>query len=102
MKIQPSSDSRVASTASNGVERRNGAAKPAAGVGAQSGASVTLSDLSAKLKAGVAAAGGAEFDQAKVESIKQAISDGKLKVNPEVIADKLIANAIALTGKNNG
>ncbi|MBQ0929769.1 flagellar biosynthesis anti-sigma factor FlgM [Ideonella sp. 4Y16] len=33
------------------------------------------------------------FDAAKVERIAQAIRDGKFQVNPEKIADKLIANA---------
>jgi len=33
------------------------------------------------------------FDAAKVERIAQAIRDGKFKVNPEKIADKLISNA---------
>jgi negative regulator of flagellin synthesis FlgM len=37
--------------------------------------------------------GSAEFDAAKVARIKQSISDGTYKINPEAIADKLIANA---------
>lgn len=32
-------------------------------------------------------------DAAKVSHVKQAIDDGSYKVNPEVIADKLISNA---------
>ena len=35
----------------------------------------------------------AEFDAEKVTRISKAIEDGTFKVNPEVIADKLIANA---------
>ena len=35
----------------------------------------------------------ADFDSAKVERIAQAIRDGTFKINAEVIADKLIANA---------
>jgi negative regulator of flagellin synthesis FlgM len=34
-----------------------------------------------------------EFDAEKVSSVKQAIDSGTYKINPEVIADKLIANA---------
>jgi len=34
-----------------------------------------------------------EFDAEKVSSVKQAIDNGTYKVNPEVIADKLISNA---------
>ncbi len=39
------------------------------------------------------------FDAEKVERLAQAIRDGQFKVNPEVIADKLIANAQELLGK---
>jgi negative regulator of flagellin synthesis FlgM len=34
-----------------------------------------------------------EFDAEKVSSVKQAIDSGTYKINPEVIADKLISNA---------
>jgi negative regulator of flagellin synthesis FlgM len=33
-----------------------------------------------------------EFDSARVEAVKQAIRDGQLRVNPEAIADKLLAS----------
>jgi negative regulator of flagellin synthesis FlgM len=39
------------------------------------------------------------FDAAKVERIAQAIRDGSFKVNADVIADKLIANAQELLGR---
>lgn len=39
------------------------------------------------------------FDAAKVERIAQAIRDGKLTVNAEAIADKLIANAEELLAR---
>jgi negative regulator of flagellin synthesis FlgM len=42
------------------------------------------------------------FDQAKVDRVRQAIADGSYKVNPEAIADKLIANAQELLGKVSG
>lgn len=46
------------------------------------------------------AAGGNEgvFDSAKVQRISDAIRDGKFNINPEAIADKLIANAQELLG----
>jgi negative regulator of flagellin synthesis FlgM len=34
-----------------------------------------------------------DVDMAKVNAVKQAISDGSYKVNPGVIADKLLSNA---------
>ncbi|WP_298927240.1 flagellar biosynthesis anti-sigma factor FlgM [uncultured Ramlibacter sp.] len=41
-------------------------------------------------------AGSADFDSAKVDSIRQAIREGRFSVNPEAIADRLIADAAAL------
>lgn len=55
--------------------------------------SVTLSSTSTQiqaLEAGINEASG--FDTAKVEAIKQAISEGRFTINPEAIADKLIAS----------
>ncbi len=40
----------------------------------------------------------ADFDSAKVESIRQAIREGRFSVNAEKIADRLIADATALLG----
>jgi negative regulator of flagellin synthesis FlgM len=70
--------------------RSNEASAPAGG-----GTTVRLSELSTQL---VGAAAGPDFDHARVESIKQAIADGKLEVNADAVADKLIANALALAG----
>ena len=50
--------------------------------------SPTLTQLAAAGNAGV-------FDSDKVQRISDAIRDGKFKINPEAIADKLIGN----TGK---
>lgn len=78
------------------VSDRAGTAKPAStGTQPVVGASVHLSELSSQLTSSVA---GGDFDHAKVEAIKQAIADGKLTVNADAVADKLIANALALSG----
>lgn len=50
---------------------------------------VTLSDA-AKLAAAESAA---PLDIARIEEIKQAIAEGRFKINPEAIADRLIASA---------
>lgn len=55
------------------------------------GATVTLSSTASQLMAASGAAG--EFDAEKVAAVRQAIEDGSYKVDPEAIADKLIANA---------
>jgi negative regulator of flagellin synthesis FlgM len=79
-------------------ERKTGAAAtPAAGTTTvEPSAKVALSTTVSQL-----AAGGSEgvFDAEKVQRISDAIRDGKFKVNPEAIADKLIANAQELLGK---
>ena len=69
------------------VAAAEAAAKPAGGA-PQPGVTVTLSS-----SANVGAGGGEEFNAEKVAAMKQAIADGSFKVNPEAIADKLLANA---------
>jgi negative regulator of flagellin synthesis FlgM len=66
------------------------AAAKAKGVQDAAGSSVQLSSAASGL---MAATGTPEFDAAKVERMRQAIADGSFQVNPEAIADKLIANA---------
>jgi negative regulator of flagellin synthesis FlgM len=92
MKI--SSSPGVGTPNAGGVSARPANGRPAeAAAPAGSGAQVHLSGLSAQL---ASAAAGPDFDHARVEAIKQAIADGKLEVNADVVADKLIANALAL------
>ncbi len=56
-----------------------------------SGEKVNLSRLSNQLKHAEASLKDVPaVDKAKVEEIKQAIAEGKFKVNAEVVADKLI------------
>jgi negative regulator of flagellin synthesis FlgM len=80
-------------------ERKSNAATtlPTAGsmAAVEASAKVELSTTVSQL-----AAGGSEgvFDTAKVQRISDAIRNGQFKVNPEAIADKLIANAQELLG----
>lgn len=62
-------------------------------------ATVALSSTASTLLSG---SSGGDFDAAKVASMSQAIADGTFKVNPEAIADKLIANAQELLTKVKG
>ena len=72
-----------------------GASFDAAGAAVEASAKVALSPTVAQL-----AAGSTEgvFDTEKVQRISDAIRNGEFKVNPEAIADKLIANAQELLG----
>jgi len=65
-------------------------------------APVRLSDLSARLHALESGSSvEADFDAQKVESIKQAIRDGKFEVNSEAVADKLISSVHELFGNRH-
>lgn len=64
----------------------------------EAGTQIALSSTAATLRSGSADAAG-DFDAAKVNRISQAIADGSFKINPEAIADKLIANAQELLSK---
>ena len=57
-------------------------------------AKVELSSTAAALLSGTT-----PFDAEKVARISQAIADGSFRINPEVIADKLIGNARELLSK---
>lgn len=50
----------------------------------------------------MSAAGSGEFDSAKVDAIRQAISEGRFSVNAGAIADRLIADAAALLAPRTG
>jgi negative regulator of flagellin synthesis FlgM len=73
--------------------------RPAAGSDAQ----VELSSLSARLQElGAAAAAGPTVDSKRVAEIKQAIAEGRFKVDPERIADGLLSSVRQMLAKNPG
>lgn len=80
-------------TEPHGTGKAGKAGAPAAA--SNTSTSVKLSSTAQALLDG--ADGG--FDQAKVDRVRQSISDGTYKINPEAIADKLIANAQEVLGK---
>jgi negative regulator of flagellin synthesis FlgM len=57
--------------------------------GVSESAKVTLSNTAANLLSGA----DPTFDANKVSKVKQSIDDGSYKIDPEAIADKLIANS---------
>lgn len=74
-----------------------GAAKPGAGQGLAAdtqspGVAVSVSAQTRNLSAAQRSAA-AEIDMDKVKAVADAIEKGTFKVNPEAIADKLLANA---------
>ncbi len=62
-------------------------------------ATVALSSTASTLLSGGTSG---EFDADKVARVGQSIADGTFKINPEAIADKLIANAQELLTKVQG
>jgi len=94
MKIGQPNHGAVPSTTPSGT----GAAKPGAGAATavsadhtNPGVAVSVSAQTRQLSA--AQRTDADMDMDKVNAMTQAIQNGTFKVNPEAIADKLLANA---------
>ena len=93
-------DQGKSTSGTNGERTATGAASPSASL--SQGDTIHLSALSSQLQALEASlATGGEFDRTKVEAIKEAIREGRLTVNPEVVADKMLASALAMLGKDS-
>jgi len=107
MKIGQPADKPLPAAASGAAAPASAdAAKTAAVAGHAQGAStvdasatVALSSTASTLLSGGTST---EFDADKVARVGQAIADGTFKINPEAIADKLIANAQELLTKVQG
>ncbi len=104
MKIgNPEAAVGVGAVRAQDTAQKNGAQTKAAG---GSAANAGEADASAQVQLSAAASSllgaapaDADFDADKVARISQAIASGSYKVNAEVIADRLIANAQELLGK---
>lgn len=92
MKIGPLD--KALPVAPTGGERKTPAATARPG-----GSAATSDTVAISPEASALAAGDGSFDAAKVDRIKGAIRDGSFQVNPEAIADKLIANAQELLAR---
>jgi len=60
---------------------------------------VQLSDLASRLSQLETQFGQGNFDAKKVDEVRQAIADGRFKVNSEAVADKLLSSVAELLGK---
>jgi negative regulator of flagellin synthesis FlgM len=98
MKINGSIETPRVDTTSGATPKPAEAGKPPVAASDEvslSDRATQLGQLKAKLKADGA------FDAAKVARLREAIAKGDYKVNAEVVADKLIADAKGLlTGKS--
>jgi negative regulator of flagellin synthesis FlgM len=92
MKIDGSTKPFQGGSVSSGTPRQGkGADAPASGAG---GGQVQLSSLASQLQALESSmADTPVIDSARVAEIKQAISEGRFKINPDAVADQLLQTA---------
>lgn len=93
MKINSAIPS-IGNAPGSSTARTPATAKPA---GAASGERVDISSLSAHLQE--VGAGETPVDVQRVAEIKQAIAEGRFKINPERIADGLLASVREMLGR---
>ncbi|WP_424196002.1 flagellar biosynthesis anti-sigma factor FlgM [Ampullimonas aquatilis] len=102
MKINQSNNSPLDKLGITSPQSKSGAIKSSKTDETSSSEPVSFSGLSSQLQALESKLTQTdEFDAGKVESIKQAIRDGKFQVNSEVVADKLLASVNEMVGKKS-
>ena len=103
MKIDGNLRSVQSGSVSEGQARTGKTDTSAAQPGSSGGQRVDLSPLGSQM-AGIEAslADVPVVDTSRVEEIKQAISDGRFKVNPDVIADRLLETVRELIQSQRG
>ncbi len=105
MKIGHSADKPLPAPAAGTPAAPAEAAKASAGIRATGAANVDASAtvaLSSTASTLLSSGAAGEFDADKVARIAGSIADGSFKINPEAIANKLIANAQELLTKVKG
>lgn len=60
---------------------------------------VQLSNLAARLNQLEAQFGQSDFDAKKVEEVRNAIAEGRFKVNADAVADRLLSSVAELLGR---
>ena len=96
MKVENSPKSGLTLGIAGGAPKtgKGVASPPSAGTGSASGAKVQLSALSSQLQTIEShMADMPVVDAARVSEIRQAIAEGRFKVNPNVVADHLLQTA---------
>lgn len=93
LPIVPTTPPTPASTAATPPKAGQGAAATASQAASSAGVAVTVSTRARALEQANRGQSAAEVDTAKVDAVRSAIEQGTYVVNPEVIADKLLANA---------
>jgi len=100
MKIGSSSESGGLDKLGRSSNRSTSSTGSSTVTGTTGADSISFSDLSSKLQElekSLSTSG--EFDAGRVESIKQAIRDGKFLIDSGVVADKLLQSVQELFGK---
>lgn len=99
MKVQQSPDAKFGTPVAAPKRPAQGAGSLAPSPAAESSAAtVKLSPVTQVMTQGVARSGTDVFDAAKVEAMRTAIQNGSFSVNPEAIADRLLASAREMLG----
>lgn len=102
MKIDSSINKTIATPSGEHKVVRNPGAKVESTVQTGSGDEVSLTSSSQLQAMGSSIGDGHPVDTAKVEAIKQAISEGHFKINPERIADRLLTSVQELLASQKG
>ncbi|HEY8085206.1 MAG TPA: flagellar biosynthesis anti-sigma factor FlgM [Methylophilaceae bacterium] len=87
-------DSSSISNALTGSNSQNTRTEKSVSTPSKNASTVSLSDAAAKIRAMEQSANQSSgFDAAKVAALKQAISEGKFQITPQMIAEKLLDTA---------
>lgn len=89
----PPTTAEATSAASTPAAREGGLTRVLAGAPVAAQETVTLSAGGSRASA---LSSSADFDERKVEAIRQAIREGRFSINSEAIADRLLSDAAAL------
>jgi negative regulator of flagellin synthesis FlgM len=98
MKIDHTSKSVISLVASDKQRRTEKSGEAVAQAGTEK---VDLSPLSSQLQASDPGQAEGVFDAARVQEIKQAITEGRFKVNADVVADRLLETVKELLQTRN-